>query len=168
MRTIKKNTIPPYLAVIGAVCGIMVMITVIVTFVLAHQGPKVEFIPPEFESNALVGMPEVPEELDYRKLSQEGMTYAAYICGRVELEEGAAVVYFTNPQENDTWLKLRICDEQGNVLGETGLLKPGEYIREVPLNIEATAETPIKIHIMGYEPDTYFSTGSVKVNTKLY
>ena len=161
----QKQTLPPYLLVLGAVCGIMIIVTIISAIVMANREPKVEFIPPEFESAASVGVPEVPEELDYKELTREGMTYTAYICGLVRLENGEAVVYFTNPAKNETWIKLRISDEDGNVLGETGLLRPGEYIRAVPLDREVAPGTAVKLRIMGYEPDTYLSEGSVNVNT---
>ena len=161
----QEQTLPTYLLVLGAVCIIMIIITIISHIVTANREPRVEFIPPEFENAAVVGMPEVPEELDYKKLTQEGMTYAAYVCGLVKLENGEAVVYFANPAENETWIKLRISDENGDVLGETGLLRPGEYIRAVPLDREVAPGTPVKLRIMGYEPETYLSEGSVNVNT---
>ena len=95
------------------------------------------------------------------------MAYRFAVCGNVLMDGKQALVYFTNPAENDTWTKLRIYDEAGNILGETGLLKPGEYVQYVALDKELAPGTPIKLKIMGYEPATYLSAGSVVLNTQI-
>ena len=124
-----------------------------------------EFTPPAFESAAVAGTPEVPDDLGYCELYQDGMAYRFSICGAVTMNGNTATVYFTSPESNEKWLKLRVLDAEGNVLGETGLIKPGEYVQTVELT-EALAEgTAIKLKIMGYEPETYTSAGSVNLNT---
>ncbi len=157
--------LPPHICVLGAICIVLAVVTGISAIVMAHREPKVEFIPPEFEPSVIMGMPEVSDDVGYTRLYQEGMAYAAYICGVVTNDGGEAVVYFTNPEENNVWIKLRISDDNGNIIGESGLLKPGEYIRSVPLNVEVTTGATLKMRIMGYEPDTYMSMGSVNINT---
>ena len=81
------------------------------------------------------------------------------------MEGSNAAVYLTNPAENEVWLKLRVLDENGNILGETGLIRPGEYVKDVALTENLTAGTKIKLKIMGYEPETYFSAGTVNQKT---
>lgn len=49
-------------------------------------------------------------------------------------------------------------------MGETGLLKPGEYVKTVTLTKTLAAGENIKLKIMGYEPETYESAGSVSLN----
>ena len=95
------------------------------------------------------------------------MAYRFAVCGNVLMDGKQALVYFTNLAENDTWTKLRIYDESGNVLGESGLVKPGEYVQYVTLTKELAPGTPIKLKIMGYEPDTYTSAGAVVLNTQI-
>ena len=63
------------------------------------------------------------------------------------------------------WLKLRVLDEGGGVLGESGLVRPGEYVKDVTLAEKLPAGTKIKLKIMGYEPETYRSAGSATLNT---
>lgn len=75
------------------------------------------------------------------------------------------MVYLTNPAENTVWLKLRVLDTNGSILGETGLLRPGEYVRTVALSAAPTPGTSITLKIMGYEPDTYLSAGSATLST---
>lgn len=163
-----KENLPPYLIVMGAVCVILAVITIIVSVVMANREPNVEFIPPAFEADAVVGAPEdVPEDSGYTKIYRDGMTFSAYVCGGVTQKNGEAVVYFTSPEDNEAWIKLRICDEKGNILGESGLLRPGEYVRSVTLTKSVAAGTPLKMKIMAYEPDTYFSLGSVTITTEM-
>ena len=52
------------------------------------------------------------------------------------------------------------------VLGETGLLKPGQYVELVQLNDKATSGD-VTLQVMGYQPDTYYSAGSVGLATVL-
>ena len=162
----EKEKLPPYLLAAIAACAVMVVVVIISSVVMANRTPRVEFIPPEFEANAIVGTPDVSKELGYGELFQDGMSYSAWICGAVYQEDDTAVVYFTNPKSNGVWLKLRITDEQGNILGESGLIKPGEYVRAVTLTESVAAGTPIKMRVMGYEPETYNSVGSVSVKTE--
>jgi hypothetical protein len=68
--------------------------------------------------------------------------------------------------DNQVWVKVKVIDADGNRLGETGLLRPGEYVESVQLSTDATSGL-VTLHIMGYEPDTYYSAGSVDFETTL-
>ncbi len=162
-----KTKLPPYLIAAIVACAVMVVAVVVSSIVVANRPPKIEFIPPEFELNAVAGTPDIPDEYDYKELYQDGMSFSAGLCGAVFQEGAELVVYFTNPESNTAWLKLRIMDEQGNILGESGLLKPGEYVRSVSLNTDTAAGTAVRMKIMGYEPETYNSIGSVTVKTDI-
>ena len=98
---------------------------------------------------------------------KEGMTYRFSVCGNVMTEGNEAVVYLTKPAENEVWIKLRVLDENRNVLGETGLIKPGEYVKSVTLNTVPAEGTKISLKIMGYEQETYTSAGSATLNTTM-
>lgn len=150
--------------ILGALFAVALII-MIVALSIPKEAQRGEFVPPAFEAAAVTGTPEVPDGLGYSAPYQDGMAYRFAVCGNVLMDDRQALVYFTNPAENDTWTKLRVLDEKGNILGETGLLKPGEYVQYVMLNQELAPGTPIKLKIMGYEPDTYLSAGSVVLNT---
>lgn len=152
--------------VLAAVFAVAVII-MIAALLAPKEAERGNFVPPAFERSAVTGNPEVPEGLGYSAPFQEGMAYRFAVCGNVTMDGRQALVYFTNPAENETWTKLRIYDENGNVLGETGLIKPGEYVQYVELDKELAPGTPIKLKIMGYEPDTYLSAGSVVLNTQI-
>lgn len=159
----KQNKNVTVLAAVFAVA----LIIMIVALSVSKEAERGEFVPPTFDASAVEGTPEVPDGLGYSAPYQDGMAYRFAVCGNVLMEGKQALVYFTNPAENDTWTKLRVYDENGNILGETGLLKPGEYVQYVELDKELASGTPIKLKIMGYEPDTYLSAGSVVLNTQI-
>lgn len=158
----KDKTVP-------VLCGGLAVALIVMAAALVFGGKQktAEFTPPLFEPAAVAGVPEVPESLGYISPYQEGMGYRFSVCGNVVMEGSSAAVYLTNPAENEVWLKLRVLDENGNILGETGLLKPGKYVKDVALTGNLPAGTPIKLKIMGYEPETYFSAGSATLNTAI-
>lgn len=164
----KKQTKKPdkRIPILGAVFAVAVII-MIVALSSPKEAERGGFVPPAFDSTAVAGTPEVPEGLGYSAPFQEGMAYRFAVCGNALMDGKRALVYFTNPAENNTWTKLRVYDENGNVMGETGLIKPGEYVQYVMLDKELSPGTPIKLKIMGYEPDTYLSAGSVVLNTQI-
>ncbi len=83
------------------------------------------------------------------------------------MKNGAADVWLTNPSGSAVWLKVRILDENDNILGESGLIRAGEYVRSVQLTAVPSATANISLKIMAYEPDTYYSAGSARLNTVL-
>lgn len=170
MRGFSKKELRNALIVIGVLCvfSVTAMIAALIHFKPAKQP---EFIPPAFDSAAVAGTLEETDELKmlgWSKVYREGMSYSAYICGRVLLnEQNQADLWFYNPSENDTWLKLRVLDEQGEILAETGLIKPGEYLQTVSFTKHLEDDTKITLKIMGYEPETYLSAGSAPLTTKV-
>ena len=161
----KKN--PKTNKTVPILCGVLAVALAIMAAALAFGGKQepADFTPPPFDAAAVAGVPEVPESLGYISPYREGMEYRFSVCGNVVMEDNAAAVYLTNPAENEVCLKLRVLDENGNILGETGLLKPGEYVKDVALTGNLPVGTPITLKIMGYEPETYFSAGSATLNT---
>ena len=51
-------------------------------------------------------------------------------------------------------------DEQGNILGESGVLKPGQYIRSMQLENVPQQAGIVLAKILTYEPETWYSMGS--------
>jgi hypothetical protein len=79
-----------------------------------------------------------------------------------------ATVYLTNASENHVYLKLRVLDSEGQVLGETGLIRPGEYVKSVRLSCVPAESTEIRLKIMSYHPESYMSEGSVVLRTRVW
>ncbi len=128
-----------------------------------------QFVPPPFDEGAVVGTPDIetPEAVGYKELDAKG--YKVAVCGKVTLTGDSADVYLTNPESNEVWFKLRILDEKGNILGETGLIRPGEYVKTITFDKKVPkVGDKITMKIMGYEPDTYYSAGVVNLNTMVF
>ena len=158
----KKNYILPLAAVL-CVLSLAVMV-----FALTRQEVQTEmgeFTPPPFDSSAVVGTPAVPDGLGWQEL--DAQAYIVGICGKFIPNGNTADVWLTNPVSNTVWLKVRVLDEKGNILGETGLVRPGEYVQFVELDNVPKAGTPIVLKIMAYQPDTYYSEGAVSLSTKV-
>ena len=158
----KKNYILPLAAVL-CVLSLAVMV-----FALTRQEVQTEmgeFTPPPFDSSAVVGTPAVPDGLGWQEL--DAQAYIVGICGKFIPNGNTADVWLTNPVSNTVWLKVRVLDEKGNILGETGLVRPGEYVQSVALDNVPKVGTPIVLKIMAYQPDTYYSEGAVSLNTAI-
>lgn len=154
----KKDRLIPALAVL-CILSLAVMVTA-----LQKSGAQGSFIPPPFEPAALAGTPAVPQGLGYRELDVQN--FRVGLCGSICLREGAAEVWFVNPQNNSVWLRLRFLDEAGNMLGQTGLLRPGEYVACVPV-AGAEPGMPVVLKVMAYEPDTYRSAGALTLHSRI-
>ncbi len=156
----KKTTV----LILSAVCVIAV-IGMILSLALTGGDPgQAEFVPPEFESAAEKGTPSVTDK-SWTQIYKDGMGFSAHVCGNVIIENNSADIFFTNDSGNDVWLRLRILDEKNRVIAETGIIKPGEYIRTVEFTSVPRAGAKIVLKIMAYEPETYYSAGSVTLNT---
>lgn len=158
-----KKNVPLVLASIICVVSIVIMVAVL-SLPSRNTEPAV-FMPPPFDENAVQGVPDVPDGLGWNELDVQ--VYKASICGVVVVDGSNADIWFTNPVENTVWLKLRILDADGNTIGETGIIKPGEYVQSVTFTTIPASGDEIGLKLMGYEPETYYSAGSATLNTKI-
>ena len=169
MNCRKRITISSYTAATVAAAAIAVVAALVAAVVLASSagGQSGNFTPPPFDPAATEGTPRVSETAGYGRIYREGMAFSAWVCGNPPLEGTALTVYLTNPAENAVWMKLRVLDAEGNMLGETGLIRPGEYVESVSLTRELPAGSEICMKIMTYEPHTYYSMGAITLNTRV-
>lgn len=156
----KKKNMPLILAAGVCLLSVIVMIAVLAN---PKEGEPQTFTPPPFEAFAVQGTPDVPEGLGWGEL--DAKVYKASVCGVIRVEDGSTDVWFTNPESNTVWLKLRVLDKDGNILAETGIIKPGEYVQSVVFNIVPASGDAISLKLMAYEPETYHSAGAVTLNT---
>lgn len=137
-----------------------------VMLVVLLRGGQDDFTPPPLDPAAVQGTPTVPESAGYSGL--DAQAYRVSVAGVLTVDNGAVDVWLTNPADSAVWLKVRLLDEQGAVLGESGLLRPGEYVRSVALTTIPRETGPVVMKLMAYEPETYYSAGSVLLQTQLY
>lgn len=155
----RKNWAIPVLAMVCLLCLAMMAAALVYTQSPAQGG----FTPPPFEETAVSGTPDVPEELGWQEL--DAQAFRVSVCGAVVLDGNKADVWLTNPDGNTVWMKLRILDAEGTVLGETGLIRPGEYVQSITFDTVPTPGAAISMKVMAYEPETYHSGGAVTLNT---
>lgn len=159
----KKQKNVPLIAA-AAICMLSIVLMILV-LAIPGGGPEPEFVPPPFEENALPGVPEVPDNLGWGEVNAKA--FRASLCGVIIAEDGKADIWLTNPETNGVWLKLRVLDADGNILGETGILRPGEYVQSVALTKALEEGEAIGLKLMAYEPGTYYSAGSAVLNTTI-
>lgn len=146
----------------GVIC-ILSLAAMVMALIFGGTQKAVPFTPPPFDEAAQTGTPEVPDDLGFGEL--DAKAFRASVCSVFAPENGAVDVYLTSPEANTVWLKLRVLDDEGNILGETGLIKPGEYVRSVALTTTPTSGAKIILKLMSYEPETYHSAGAVNLET---
>ena len=149
------------LMVAAVLCTIMLLVMVIS---LQYGGKQTQgaFTPPPFAENAVQGTPNVPNSLGWGEL--DAQVYKVSLCGVFQPKE-VVDIWLTNPASNTVWMKLRVLDMEGNILGETGLIRAGEYLQSICLDSVPPSGTAIQLKIMAYEPNTYHSAGAVSLNT---
>ena len=153
--------------ILGVLSGLVVIGIIVTVIVAVNRGNSNKFTPPPFDETAVSGTPVIEDEtLGYGALAlKEGFVMMA--CSSPVVENGEAVVYFTADADNTVWLRLIILTEDGEQLGTTGLLKAGEYVRSIKLSRKIEEDTPVVLKFISYEPDTYYSQGTVSVNVIL-
>lgn len=149
---------------LAAITVILVVLTIIIA---VRTSSKEEFIKPEFDKNAINILDNaINENLQYAEINvAEG--YVVGICNNLILDEDNNIkIYFRSLAENNVLVKLRVYDKQNNILSETGLIKPGEQIEKIKID-DLNQSKEVIIKIMSYDPETYYSKGTVSLNTKI-
>ena len=155
-----------FLSAIMLICCVTAVLIMICSIIFGKRETRAVFTPPDFDASAVAGTPD-GSLIDYYGSLSGGDYQVSLSCKLKRMEEGAEI-WLTNPVENTVWLKARITDEQGNILGETGLIRPGEYVQSVQWIIDPPAAPTVSIKIMAYEPDSYYSAGAMVLNTEIY
>ena len=124
------------------------------------------FVPPPFEPMAEKGVPTVTDDtLRYGSVSITA-DYAVGLCGNAVYGEGMLALYLTSPESNRFWMKAKIYDGDGRLLGESGLLRAGEYVKDIALSSAPSGDT-LTVSVLAYEPDTYYSLGTAEITVSV-
>ena len=125
---------------------------------------KSSYTKPDFDSKAITGVPSLTEEDDYKELSPEGL-YNIYLSSTPNLISNKLYLYFTNDESNNVYLKVKIYKEN-KLVGESGLVKPGEYIKYINVK-NITKNDEIIIKVLSYNKDSYYSEGTLELNMEI-
>ena len=120
------------LAVVLAVLLTAVVAVYVFTALMAPEAPP--FTPPPREPLATEGFAAPPdEEGQYRTVTvSEG--FAVGICTVPAVRDGALRLFFSCDAQNTVWLRLVVMTDEGEVLGESGILTPGQCLTALPLS----------------------------------
>ena len=154
-----KKLLLPAAIIICAVAAIIMVI------MLVTSGSGRSFTPPPFDPAAQTGTPDVPKSAEYGDLDAGDFKF--YAAGNLTAKNGKTDIWLTNPEENNIWLKVRLLDKDENVLGESDLIRPGEYVQSIALDNTPQDTISVTLKIMAYEPSTYRSAGAIALNTEL-
>ena len=156
--------------ILAALAVLVLGMAVAVAVTAGTSGPAViagEFVPPSFDAQAVAGTPgELESRRGYGTLTLQKDAVVS-LCANVYMEGSDALLYLTAHEGNAGWIRVKILDAQGQVLGQSGLLRPGQYVRAVPLEQVPEAGTILTVKILIYEPDTYYSLGSAGAQIRI-
>lgn len=142
---------------------LLLLISLIVGFSNSIAEKK-KFVKPDFEENAVDGIPAV-ENFDKSvvKINEE---YVIYINPVPVIKKGKLLINFTSIDSNKILVKLRVKDSNGNIVGESGILKSGQYVEYLDID-GINIGDEITYVIMGYEANSYLSAGTFSLKTKV-
>lgn len=157
----KKNN-NKYLIILTTILVALVIIIILLSVNLKN---KTTFVKPKFDLNTIS---EIPENLDYKSsILNVNDGYSIYINASPIVDNDNLIIDFISMSDNNIWIKVRILNSNDEIIAETGLVKPGEYLRTVELNKSISKGDAMTYMIMGYEKDSYLSAGLVKLNTRI-
>ena len=125
------------------------------------------FSPPDFDKAAVVGTPIEAKSMSNYGTLNIAKGFIVSMCSSLSNINEKAEIWFTSNADNSVWVKLCIFDTDGNLLGESGLLKPGEYVQYIDIKNVPTNSEYVVAKILSYEPDTYYSLGSATAQINL-
>ena len=147
--------------VIGVMAAVLVAVLAAVALsVLPGLSASPSFVPPPRESGAVVGTP-APEEAADHRVFQVADAFSVGLSGAPAMgENGELLIWFENPPFNTVMLRLRLYNAAGELIGESGLIAPGEYLPALIPTIPVSRGESLSARILSYEPSTYLSHGS--------
>lgn len=151
------------------ILAVILMIAMVFMLVLlfANRDQPIPFTPPPFEENLTEVIPkDLPEETGYREFEiAEGFTVS--LCGLIQAKDNRALVHFSSDADNTVWTRIVLLDNQGNLLGESGVLLPGQAVADIVLNAQPSENMDVTVKVLSYEPETYYSHGTAEISGKL-
>lgn len=117
------------------------------------------FLPPNHEAAAVAGLPAAADSWQVLPLKE------GYIVGLDTMpvyKDGKLCLNVANEASSTVWFLVRVYQGEKKV-AQTGLLYPGEYLREVECTQGLAPGGKVTIQIIAYEPETYHSEGVARI-----
>ena len=142
---------------------ILLLVASICVYHLMH--PK--FKKPPFAENAVLGEPAIDYDACHFQEIVISPEFSLNMCGKPAIIKDEICLYFTARSSNNIWLRYIVYDEAGKVVSESGIIKPGEYLVSSKLERELNDGEIITVKVLSFEPETYYSEGSLNVNIQI-
>lgn len=121
------------------------------------------FLPPKHEDSAGEGLSQAVRS--YQELPvKEG--YMVGMDTTPVFKDGKLYLHTVNKEGNTVWFLVRIY-QKNKLIGETGLLYPGECVEGIPCKKTLAEGEEVLVQIVAYEPETYHSEGVARVSCKV-
>jgi len=142
---------------------ILLVLLVLIVILVINLKNKTTFVKPKFDK---LSVDQIPSDLNYESSALEITNgYKIYIDATPKVVDNYLNINFVSFDTNNIWIKIRVLDQNSDVIAESGLVRPGEYLQKIKLDKKVAVKSKITYVIMGYEIDTYFSEGTITLNT---
>ena len=151
---------------IALIIVLIITCAVIIIFILNKNNLESngQFIIPEIETNATMGKPnDIPKEYMYQEVKVND-NYIVYLCAIPQVKDNNLTIYFTSTEKNEGLVKIKVFNSNNSLIGESGLINPNSYIKDIKLNKTLNNNDSITVKVMHYEKETYYSLGEVKLD----
>lgn len=148
---------------IGIITSLILILCILLGYIyLRYAEGYRTFHAPEHEKTAAEGTPGGDHVRHYENLPvKEG--YMIGIDTSPHLHDGKLYLNAANCEGNTVWLLVRVYHED-ELIAETGIFYPGEYVADVSCSKKLASNDKILIKILSYEPDTYHSEGVAQIS----
>lgn len=154
----KKNKVTIVLSLV------LLILIMIIVFLIINIKNKSTFKKPDFDKNAIET---IPTSLDYQnKIINVTDNYSLYVEPSPTIKDNDLIINLISLETNNILIKIRVLNND-KVVAETGLVKPGQYLKKVKLKKKLNVDDEIIYVVMGYEKNTYLSAGTIKLNTRI-
>lgn len=157
--------------IILVLVGLVTIAAIVATVIFVSNKDSIkrveEFKVPDYDTSAIEGSPEVTDDsLSYTPMNiDEGLSVK--MCATPRVEDGKLVLFLTSLKENTALINLRVFDKDKNFICETGIIKPGFYLKDVEIPDNVDLNEVVRLQILGYEPGTFYSKGTTRMGLML-
>jgi len=147
---------------------ITLLLSAAIVFVYLYEFPSADgdYIPPPFEENALAGIPELEEHMQFAPVDAQGQFTFGSAGTLFYQKDSSLKLYLTNFEENDALIMAEVYDpKKKKVIYKSGLLRPGEYVESLtPLYEIENVATDVEVRVYAFSQEDYVSVGQVALS----
>ena len=158
-KTVQRRKI-----MLGILASVLLILCMVFAYgYLRHAGGYLLFRTPEHEAAAVQGVPTGDTAGNYETLPVKDGYTVGIDTAPVYLD-GILYLNAANLSDNTVWFLARVY-RGDQMIAQTGIFYPGEYVAQVPCSTKLSAGEKILVRILAYEPETYHSEGVAQFST---